>query len=267
MKKLGIILATGLAFTSCQHFEESIGENSKNIKKNTADIVSAKKDRDALYVKVFDVEKKAEKNTSSIKGIKGDIATLYKSAVKYEESASEAAAEHAKIKRELEKARREHRKLHKEIHALVDGKGHKHKHDHDHDHDHGKKGHDHDHGKKMSKESIDRLKKIEKDLEKAQKELEELRIILSANKKSSVMLDKKLAVGGQSYDEVSKLKAAQQSARAEREEIKNMIRKLDNELAAQIIEKDSILKQQAAGIDASLSLKSDVSSLKKKLLI
>lgn len=261
MKKLGIILATGLAFTSCQHFEESIGENSKNIKKNTADIVSAKQDRDALYVKVFDVEKKAEKNTTSIKGIKGDIATLYKSAVKYEESASEAAAEHAKIKRELDKARREHRKLHKEIHALVGGKkGHK------HDHDHGKKGHDHGKGK-MSKKSIDRLKKIEKDLEKAQKELEELRIILSANKKSSVMLDKKLAVGGQSYDEVSKLKAAQQSARAEREEIKNMIRKLDNELAAQIIAKDTILKQQAAGIDASLSLKSDVSSLKKKLLI
>lgn len=257
MKKLGIILATGLAFTSCQHFEESIGENAKNIKKNTADIASAKKDRDALYVKVFDVEKKAEKNTTTIKGMKGDIATLYKSAVKYEESASEAAAEHAKIKRELNKARREHRKLHKEIHALLEGKGHKHG-----------EGKGHGHGdKKMSKDAIDKLKKIEKDLEKAQKEIEELRIILSANKKSAAMIDKKLASGGQNYDEISKLKAAQKMAKAEREDIKRQLRKLDNELAGQIIAKDSILKQQATGIDASLSLKSDVSSLKKKLLI
>lgn len=258
MKKLGIILATGLAFTSCQHFEQSIGENAKNIEKNAKDIKSsssaAKKDRDALYVKVFDVEKsldkKIGKNTKSINGMKGDIATLYKSAVKLEErGAGSSSGDYNKIKKELDKARRERQALRKEIHSVVSGKKHS---------DHS--------GHEMSKADIDRLKKIEKDLAKAQKELEELRILLSHNKKSAAVIDQKLLNGGQSYDEVSKLKAAQKMAKAERADILKKLRQLDNELAEQKLAKDDILKEQAKNTQSRISFKSDVASLKKKLL-
>lgn len=254
MKKLGIILATGLAFTSCQHFEQSIGENAKNIEKNASDIGAAKKDRDALYVKVFDVEKnldkKIGKNTSSIKGLKGDVATLYKSAVKFEEKGGASSGDYNKIKRELDKARRERQALRKEIKKAVSGKGH-----------HAHKGH----SSKMSDDAVSKLKKIEKDLAKAQKEIEELRIILATNKKSAAVIDQKLLQGGQNYDEISKLKSAQKLAKAEREQIKKQLRKLDDELAAQIIAKDDILKAQAKASNGALSLKNDVASLKKKL--